>query len=96
MTTELDLNSLTQEPIDSTLLRRPAVEALTGLKRAAVYKRIADGFLVPPIKVGVRVSGWPAREITAVNEALIQGQSDDEIRQLVRDLVSRRTAGEGQ
>jgi len=48
------------------------------------------------VKIGVRVSGWPAREITAVNEALIQGQSDDEIRQLVRDLVSRRTAGEGQ
>ena len=93
--TTTDTNSLTQHSIDSTLLRRPQVEALTGLRRAAVYMRIAAGLLPRPVKIGVRVSGWPAREITAVNEALIQGQSDDEIRQLVKDLVSRRTARAG-
>ena len=91
-----DTNSLTQHSIDSTLLRRPQVEALTGLRRASVYMRIAAGLLPGPVKIGVRVSGWPAREITAVNEALIQGQSDDELRQLVKDLVSQRTAGKGQ
>ena len=88
-----DTYSPTQHSGDSTLLRRPAVEALTGLKRAAVYKRIADGFLVPPVKVGARVSGWPAREITVVNEAIIAGKSDDQIRQLVADMVAARTAG---
>ena len=82
-----------QKPIDSTLLRRPEVEARSGLKRAAIYARIAAGLLPRPVKIGVRVSGWPAREITAVNEALIQGRSDDEIRHLVANLVAKRTAG---
>ena len=74
-----------QKPIDSTLLRWPEVEARSGLKRAAIYARIAAGLLPRP--------GWPAREITAVNEALIQGRSDDEIRHLVANLVAKRTAG---
>ena len=87
-----DTYSPTQHSVDSTLLRRPAVEALTGLKRAAVYMRIAAGLLPRPVKIGVRVSGWPAREITAVNEALIQGRGDDEIRALVARLVAQRTA----
>ena len=91
-----DLNSLTQEPIDATILRRPQVETMTGLKRAAIYMRIAAGLLPQPVKVGSRVSGWPAREITAVNEAIIAGKTDAEIRTLVRDLVAQRTAGKGQ
>ena len=90
-----DTYSPPQHSIDSTLLRRPQVEALTGLKRAAIYMRIAAGLLPRPVKNGARVSGWPAREITAVHEALIQGRSDDEIRQLVKDLVDQRTAGAG-
>ena len=90
-----DINS-TQRSEDSTILRRPQVEAMIGLKRAAVYVRIAAGLLPGPVRIGARVSGWPAREITAVNEALIQGKSDDEIRQLVADLVNRRSAGGGE
>ncbi len=78
----------------STLLRRPQVEALTGLKRATIYQRMTDGLLPRPVKVGVRVSGWPAREITAVNEALIRGASDDQIRTLVSDLVAQRARQE--
>ena len=42
------------------------------------------------------MSAWLDRKMAAVNEALIAGRSDDELRELVRDLVSRRTAGEGQ
>ena len=91
-----DLNSLTQEPIDSRLLRRPEVERMTGLKRAAIYMRIAAGLIPAPIKIGRRVSGWPAREITAVNEAIIAGQTDDEIRHLVTDLVGRRNGRGGE
>jgi prophage regulatory protein len=89
-----DINSLTQHSIDSTLLRRPKVEAMIGLKRAAIYVRIAAGLLPQPVKIGSRVSGWPAREITAVNEAIIAGKTDAEIKTLVRDLVRQRTGGE--
>ena len=93
--TTTDIHS-TQRSEDSTIYRLPTVEARTGLKRAAIYKRITDGLIPAPIKVGSRVSGWPAREISAVCEAHIQGRSDDEIRHLVTDLVSRRSARGGE
>ena len=66
---------------------------MTGLRRACVYMRIAAGLLPGPVKIGVRVSGWPAQEITAVNEFVIAGRSDAEIRQLVSNLVAQRTEG---
>ena len=77
----------------STLVRRPWDSGLTPFRRATTYQRIQDGTYPPPVKIG-RLSCWPAREIAAVNEALIAGWSDAEIRQLVKDLVSRRTAGD--
>ena len=78
----------------SILHRRPWDTALTPFRRATTYARIQDGTFPPPVKIG-RMSAWLDREMAAVNEALIQGQSDDEIRQLVKDLVSRRTARAG-
>ncbi len=51
-----------------------------------------DGLFPPPIKIG-RMSAWVAEEMAAVNRAIIMGRSDDEIRQLVEDLVAKRTAG---
>ena len=79
----------------SKLHRRPWDTGFTPFRRATTYARIQDGTYPPAVKIG-RMSVWLDREMAAVNEALIQGQSDDEIRRLVKDLVSRRTAGEGQ
>ena len=78
----------------STLIRRPWESGFTPFKRATTYARIQDGTFPQPVKIG-RMSAWLDREMAAVNEALIQGRSDDEIRQLVKDLVSRRTARAG-
>ena len=78
----------------STLHRRPWETSLTPFCRATTYARIQDGTYPPPVKIG-RMSAWLDRELVAVNEALIAGRSDDELRELVRDLVSRRTTGEG-
>ena len=41
------------------------------------------------------MSAWPAEEMAAVNEALVAGKTDAEIRQLVTSLVAQR-AGTGQ
>ena len=79
----------------STLIRRPWESGCTPFKRATTYARIQDRTFPPPVKIG-RMSAWIDRELTAVNEAIIAGRSDDEIRQLVADLVAQRTAGEGQ
>jgi prophage regulatory protein len=87
----IDIESPTQGPIDSRLFRLPQVEAYLGLRRAAIYQRIAAGLISPPIKLGRRASVWPAREIIALCEAHIEGRSDTNIRQLVTDLVVHRT-----
>ena len=81
--------------IDSTLLRLRQVLAETGDSRSWLYQRIQEEKFPAPVKCG-DVSKWPAREVAAMNEAQISSRSDDELRELARDLVRRRTAGEGQ
>tara|TARA_B100000686_G_scaffold330530_1_gene392897 strand:- start:365 stop:622 length:258 start_codon:yes stop_codon:yes gene_type:complete len=80
---------------NSTLLRLRQVLAETGDSRSWLYQRIQDKRFPAPVKCG-GISKWPAREVAAMNEAEVAGKTEAEIRQLVKDLVSRRTAGEGQ
>lgn len=75
----------------NTVLRVPAVMAATGLARPTLYARVKAGLLPPPIKLGLRASAWPADEVSAVNEALIAGLPESEIKALVVRLVHRRT-----
>ena len=73
------------------LVRKPWDSGYTPFERSTCYSRIKDGRFPAPVKIG-RLSCWPARELARMNQALVQGQSDDEMRQLVKDLVSRRSA----
>ena len=41
------------------LLRRPDVEALTGLSRAWIYASMLRGEFPRPIKIGRRAVAWP-------------------------------------
>ena len=72
-------------------LRLPDVCQRTGKRKSTIYREIGDGLLTPPVRIGERTSGWPDHEIDAVNLARLRGQSNDEIRQLVADLVAART-----
>jgi len=58
--------------------------------KATTYQRINRGLLTKPVKLG-RSSARVENEIQAINTA-IKGASDDEIRQLVRELEASRTA----
>ena len=78
---------------DSTLLRLPDVLAVNGHGRSTQYARIAARLCTPPIRIGARAVAWPKREIDAINEALISGASDEDIRTLVANLIAARTAG---
>jgi prophage regulatory protein len=75
----------------TTVLRVPAVMTATGLARPTLYARVKAGLLPPPIKLGLRASGWPAHEVEAITRARMAGQSEGEIRALVSDLMQRRT-----
>jgi prophage regulatory protein len=73
-----------------TIVRFPAVKAATGLAKSTIYLRINEGLLPKPINLGRRLVGWPESEIAAVNAARIAGQTDEEIRELVKRLEADR------
>jgi prophage regulatory protein len=74
-----------------TILRMPAVKAETGHRsHASIYNAIKAGLFTKPVPIGERAVGWPADEVHAINAARIGGQSDEQIRELVKQLQSRR------
>jgi prophage regulatory protein len=72
------------------VLRRRQVEADTGYSRSTIYLRVKQGLWTKPVNLGGRIVGWPASEVQALNGARIAGQSDEQIRELVRGLEEAR------
>lgn len=52
------------------MLRRPAVEAIIGVKRDALYAMIRAGKFPPPKKISKRATGWRSDEVQAWIESL--------------------------
>mgnify|MGYP000114158309 FL=1 len=51
------------------LLRRPAVEDLTGLSRSTLYDWMKRGEFPQPVKLGSRIVAWRESDVTAWLEA---------------------------
>lgn len=75
-----------------TIYRLPEVKSQSGYSRSTIYLRIAQGLWTKPVNLGARCVGWPANEVAALNAARIAGQSDQEIRKLVKKLEAARKA----
>ena len=60
--------------------------------RSSLYRDISEQTLTPPVKVGINSSAWPEFEIDAIDRARLAGASDDDIRNLVRELIAARKA----
>ncbi len=74
------------------IIRIKEVKARIGdIANSTLYARVADGTQVPPIKIGPRASGWIESEVDAVNAARVVEKSEDEIRELVKQLIAKRT-----
>ena len=73
-----------------TILRLPATKSQSGQSRSTIYLRMEQGLWTKQIKLGPRAIGWPANEVAALIIARISGQSDDEIRDLVKSLHTQR------
>lgn len=78
--------------VEAALLRRRAVEEVSGLGRSTLYAAIADGRWTKPVRVGLRAVAWPRREVEAINAARIAGKTDDELRALVAKLTTARSS----
>ena len=48
-----------------SLLRRPEVEARTGLSRSTIYDWMKRGEFPLPVKLGARIVAWRASDIDA-------------------------------
>lgn len=46
-------------------LRRPAVEALTGLARSTIYHLMSRGQFPRPVRLSVRAVAWRESDVTA-------------------------------
>ena len=76
-----------------SILRMPAVKAETGHRsHASIYTAIKAGLFTTGIAISQRSVGWPDYEVKAINTARIAGQSEAEIRELVKRLHAKRTA----
>ena len=80
----------TQIHSNLNIQRLPKVLARTGDARSTHYVRVADGTFTPPVSLGPRSVGWPEYEVDAIISARIAGQSVDEIRNLVQQLIAAR------
>ena len=72
------------------ILRLPAVLARNGISRSSQYAQISAGLFIKPVRLGARAVGYPENEVHALLNARVAGKSDDEIRQLVRELEAAR------
>ncbi|SMC67589.1 helix-turn-helix transcriptional regulator [Primorskyibacter flagellatus] len=51
------------------LIRRPEVEARTGLSRSTIYDWMKRGEFPQPVKLGARLVAWRESDVTAWLEA---------------------------
>lgn len=52
-----------------SLLRRPDVEAITGLSRSSIYAAMSRGDFPRPVSIGKRAVAWPRTVIESWVEA---------------------------
>lgn len=75
------------------ILRIESVKAEFGHRsNASIYQRVRAGLFTKPVQIGQRAVGWPDSEVKAIARAHIAGRTDDEIRELVKQLHAKRAA----
>lgn len=50
---------------NEVLMRRPAVEARTGLSRSTIYALMADEKFPKPVRISAKAVAWRASEVAA-------------------------------
>ncbi len=70
--------------------RRPDVLKRLKVSRTTLYAKIDEGVWPTPIQLGARAVGWISSENEQVIAAMIAGQSQEQIQQLVQELMKQR------
>lgn len=72
------------------LIRRPECLALTARSKSALQLDEKAGLFCPPISIGERAVAYLKHEAEAVIQARVEGQSQEQIKQLVSELIKQR------
>ena len=72
------------------ILRLAEVIRRRGISRTTHYEDMEKGLYTKPVPIHTRVVGWPEYEEDALNAARIAGKTNDEIRDLVKELMNNR------
>ena len=74
----------------NSFLRFQEVMKVMAMSRSTVYLRVKQGLLTQPVRIGERCTVWPENEISAINSARLALKTNDEIRELVKQLQQKR------
>ncbi|WP_087494079.1 AlpA family phage regulatory protein [Curvibacter sp. AEP1-3] len=75
------------------ILRITAVLDETGHRsQTSIYQLVKDGLFPRPVRIGRRAVGWPLGEVHTINAARVAAFSDEQLRELVNQLHSRRSS----
>lgn len=72
------------------LIRRPEVLILTARSKSALQLDEKAGLLCPPISIGERAVAYIKQEVVAIIQARIEGQTPEQIKTLVQELIAQR------
>jgi prophage regulatory protein len=79
-----------------SILRIPTVKNELGHKsNTSIYSAIRGGLLTRAVPLSKRAVGWPEAEIQAISAARIAGNSEEQIRDLVRGCTEFCVNGAG-
>lgn len=73
------------------IIRRPEVLEITGWSKSTLYNRIKDGLFPNSINLGARAVGFVEGECNNVIQAMIAGYSEQQLKSLVKDIVTNRS-----
>lgn len=74
------------------LLRLPAVLERRGTSQSSHYSDIQLGLWPPGVKLGARSVAWPESEVDEMLAATVRGATQDELREIVRELLVARNS----
>jgi prophage regulatory protein len=77
------------------LIRRAEVLRLTQRSKSSLYLDEQNGIFCPPISIGCRAKAYLKHEVESVIQARIEGQTLEQLKALVKNLITNRKANNG-
>jgi prophage regulatory protein len=82
-------NQKTTSP-ELQIIRKPEALYMLGISKSNFHNKINNGLLPPGITLGPNSTGYFKHEVTAVLIAMATDKSQEEVKSLVKSLITQR------